>query len=372
MIPAVENPQHLAALGNTAYQAGLNHQAVALFRRAAELALEQNDVAAHVHNLRWTGNALIWAGQADEACTFLLQAVSFDGQPEAEPEDVYGALTDLCMVALRSRPYALLRRMLADARDFLRRRRLDRWGHRLDLLQAMAHLRQRDYAQAFPLASRAWQGVRAVGDGPRYHFSSYLNVVFRAAHSLGDGPAMDRALDELHRHSERDVMISRVRHRLCQALRLTFDGLSDTRRDTVECLVDEVIGVMSTTEWVHDDTLDVLRLLAMLGRHDQARQHLQAARLAGDADLALLELDIALCRLAGRSGWSPPFYIADGSEIKPPRLLEGADPCEQLELAALLEQAVRHGQDEDARRECSLYIEAVARRRSWLALPDAA
>jgi hypothetical protein len=355
-----------AQLGTEAYQAGFNSQAADLFARGRETALEQGNVRAQVHSLRWTGNALMWAGRFEEACHYLLHAISFDEHAEADIEDVYGAMTDLCLLSTRRRSHPVLQQMLADTRAFLARRARERWGHRLDLIQAIAHLRRHEFPDAYDLGNRAWQQVRTVHNGPRYHNNSYLNYIFRAAHGMGDAVAMDAALEQMQRHGEHSIQTCRVRDHICSAIRLAFDGVTELNREQIDFHVREALGAMAGSDSVGDEIIHALRLLAILGRWQEASDRLSRVSNAEPAFGTLLQIDLTICRLADGVGWTVPFYTKHLTEATPPNALLADSKADLSEVSAQWRRAAQAAEAEDARMGCSANMEAVALRRRWL------
>jgi hypothetical protein len=366
MPETLESPYRFAQLGTEAYQAGFNRQAADLFVRGRETALEQGNVRAQVHSLRWTGNALMWAGRFEDACHHLLHAISFDEHAEADIEDVYGAMTDLCLLSTRCRSYPVLQQMLADTRAFLARRARERWGHRLDLIQAIAHLRRHEFPDAYALGNRAWQQMRAVHNGPRYHNNSYLNYIFRAAHGAGDAVAMDAALEEMQRHGEHSIQTCRVRDHICGAIRLAFDGVTEFNREQIDFHVQDAHGARAGSDSVGDEITHALRLLAILGRWPEASGRLSRVSNAEPAFGTLLQIDLTICRLAAGVGWTVPFYAKHMADEMPPRALLADSEAELSEVQAQWRRAVQAAKAEDARMNCSANTEALALRRRWL------
>jgi hypothetical protein len=366
MTQARGNPYMLARLGDDAYQAGFNGQAARLFSEGAETALAQGNIRSHVRNLRWTGNALMWAGHHQEACEQLLKAIAFDEDADADIEDVYGAMSDLCLMTARRGSYAALQRMLAETRMFLDRRARGHWAHRLDLTQAIAHLKRGEFADAYRMANRAWQQVRMAHDGPRYHNNSYLNHIFHAALGLRDAAAMDAALEQMQRQGEDRIQTCRVRQHLCQAIRLAFDGITETNSEQIQFNVEEALGGMAISDSVGDEISHALRLMGMLGRWEESHQ--QICRLSATQRLGteLVRLDLVVCRLAARTGWPVPFYSARMAEAIPPTPLVGMEENEREPVLKLLEAAEPFATAEDSRLNCTVHCEGVAMRRRWL------
>ncbi|MSU64301.1 MAG: hypothetical protein EXS31_18250 [Pedosphaera sp.] len=308
----------------------------------------------------------MWCYRFEEACCYLLRAVSYDGDAGAKTEDIYGAMTDLCLLSTRCRPYSTLQRLIEDTRGFLARRGLERWGHRLDLIQAIGHWRRGEFGAAYQLSNRGWQRVQLTIDGPRYHNTSYLNCAIRAAHDMGDLEAMDAAIVLFHRHHEKSNQTSRIRNILCDAIRLAYSEFSEDSRETLDLMVQEIIGIMTATEWIRDETMDALRLLGMLGRWDEAAARLRQTGFAEGPDSSLLRLDLAVCKLGARSGWQVSFYAARIAESTPPLPLLTADEADHSRILNLLHEADARACAEDARMECSFYTSGVALRRQWL------
>lgn len=357
----------LISEGNLAYQSGLHAQATGIYRRAAEQARAGHDMRQYVLCTRWLGNALLWAHQPDEACPHLLEAVSYGDHPEADPADVYAAITDLCLLAVWHRPYTFFQRMLAEARDFLARRHLEPWSHRLDRLQALGHLRRGEFAAAHAVACRAWQGAENCIHGPRYQHGAYLDIMFRAAWGMGDVRAMDAALELFRGHGEKSIVISQVRGDLCRALRCFFGEGRDVNREAIECLLREILGVMNATEWLHDEGVDALRLWAALGRHEEARAMLDKNAACADADTALLRLDLALCELGSQRGWRLPVGTLNDSSDVSVLPAPAEHEAEAAPLSRLVQAAEAQAAQEDARMECTQHQQRVTQRKRWLA-----
>jgi hypothetical protein len=361
-----DNASVLSRLGDDAYQAGFNGQAALLFSRGAVAALTQGNIRSHVHNLRWTGNALMWAGRFDEACDQLLTAISYEAHAEASIEDVYGAMTDLCLMMARRGPYVALQRMLTETRMFLSRRARESWAHRLDLTEAIAHLKREEYSDAYRLANRAWQQVRTVHDGPKYHSISYLNHIFHAAHGLRDTEAMDATLEQMQCQGEHQIQSCRVRQHLSRAIRLAFRGIREDNKEQISFHVEEAFGALSTSDTVGDEISHVLRLMGMLGRWEEANQRLARTSSVQRPGTELAQVDLALCRVAARAGWIVPYYGPHVAEAMPPSTLAGGEGDERAEILKLLEEATKFAGVEDARMNCNVHSNAVAMRRRWL------
>lgn len=362
-----QNPYMLCYIANDLYQNGLSSQAAETYKQAVEQARAANDTRCLVHALRWTGNAYMWAYRHDEAYPYLLQAVSFDGQPEAPLEDIYGAMTDLCMLSVRSRPYAMLRQFLAETREFLARRDCGEWDHRVDLLAAMGHLRRGEAAEAYRLACRAWQRQRVATGGPHYQQGAYLNILYRAAHGLHDRRAMNEARRLMIAEAEKTILMSRLRLNNCLAMHAASDDAAGTSgREMIAALAEETVGMIKATEWVRDEAIEAIRLLALAGEDAKARATLDRSHLVEAADTALLRLDLAICQLASHIDWQPPLYRPPApGEVPPAPLLNGNDLARQL-VAGMLEAALREARIEDARLESDACVRAVRRRQAWL------
>lgn len=367
MNDASDDPYVLCSTANDLYQGGLSNRAAEVYELASRLAAEKQDLYCLVHALRWTGNAYMWAYRHDQAYPFLLQAISYDGNPEAPLDDVYGAMTDLGLLSVRSRPYAALRKILAETRDFLERRHLTPWDHRVDLLEAMGHLRRGEFAQAHRLACRAWQRHLGCVGGPHYQSAAYLNVRYRAAHGLEDVAAMQQALQLLQTYGEKSIVMSRLRRNNCTAMATAFHGLGSADDvDQVDALTAEAIGTMEATEQTRDEAVEAFRLQALCGHIEKADACLRKAGFTEAADTALLRLDIELCRLGARIGWRPPFYRPVHGQELPPRPLLNGDEADRVRVRELAAKADRLGALEDQRLEGRWWNEALATRRRWL------
>ncbi len=350
-----------------AYESSQNDLSSRLYLRAAEQALAANEIAAHVHCLRWTGNALMWAFRHNEAYPYLLQAASFENDPRVPPDEIYGTMTDLGLLSIRSRPFRQTETLLKQIREFLERRHLTRWDHRVDRLESLLSARRGYFQKALEAATRAWQRRLAATDGPTYQNGAYLDAIFRAAHQLGDTSLMDQALDWFSRQSERHIVTSRLREKVCFAMRRAFDGVDENNRTIIESLTKEALGVLSSgTRRVVEEGNDAVRLLATAGGRQEANRHFAAAVMDESADSALLSLDLALCQLASDNGWTVPFYRKDFAVVQPVAGLLPGSAGQQAEIVRLFAEAERLGGAEDTRLECSAYADALTVRRRWI------
>jgi hypothetical protein len=164
------------------------------------------------------------------------------------------------------------------------------------------------------------------------------------------------------------ILMSHLRDRICRAIRLAFAGVTDANREAIGLLAEEAVGSMNAAEWVRDEMLDALRLLATSGGCVKATEYLRRANVIEAADSALLRLDLEICRLARGFGWPPPFYRPDCARQDPEQPLLTHEPAQRSRIEALVNQAETHARAEDERMECTIYSEAVSLRRRWLGM----
>lgn len=359
----------LALLINQAsalYQACMNRQAADLYQQAAELALQNNQIDLQVHCLRWTGNSYLWSSLHDEAYPHLLHAVSYHAHPQARPEDIYCAMTDLCLLSIRSRGIAEIRDLLAQTRSYLERRSLLHWGHRLDRLEAMLNLRLGDFSQAQQLANRGWLGMKGGEEGPHYQKGAYLDALFRSAHGMGDRQEMDRAVALFRDCGERDISNSRVRQLVCLGMRFAFDGVTDQNRETIHDLAREALHIIQNATSPFEESTDAIRLLLLCGEVDGARNALAHKPPPNLAERALLRLDLLLAQLPELAGRQPPFYRRDFMTVRAEVDSNQISPATASELNQLITSAGEQARVEDARLGCDLNSRAVELRKGWL------
>lgn len=352
---------------NALYQPGLNRQAADLYQAAADLALQQNRIDLHVHCLRWTGNSYMWSFLHEEAYPYLLHAASFHEHPGALPADIYCALTDLCLLSIRSRSIAETRAIIAQTRGFLERRHLLHWGHRLDRLEAMLNLRLGDFTQAHQFASRGWLGMKQAADGPRYQNGAYLDALFRAAHGLGNREEMDRAGELLRHCGETDISTSRVRQLVCLGMRFAFDGMTKDNRQTVYDLAKEAVQIIQDATSPFEESTEIIRLLLLCGAVAEAEKVLASKPSPNRAETALLRLDLRMAQTQALAGWQPPFYRHDFLETRPATASLAITSTVANELEQLIAIAEEQARAEDARLGCTGYSRAVDLRKGWLA-----
>jgi hypothetical protein len=352
---------------NAAYQPGMNRQAADLYQQAAELALQDNRIDLHVHCLRWTGNSYMWSFLHPEAYPHLLHAVSYHEHPQARPEDIYCALTDLCLLSIRSRGITEIRGLISQSRAYLERRNLLHWGHRLDRLEAMLNLRLGDFAQAHQLASRGWIGMNATKDGPRYQKGAYLDALFRSAHGLGDRQEMDRAVELFRACDETDISTSHVRQLVCLGMRFAFDGVTDKNRETIRDLAREALHIIQNATSPFEESTEAIRLLLLCGEADEARNAVAHKPPPNLAETALLRLDLLLAQLPELAGWQPPFYRRDFRTGRPEVDQQRLSTATANELNQHITSAGEQARAEDARLGCDLNSRAVELRKGWLA-----
>jgi hypothetical protein len=350
-----------------AYNQGQNELAAQIYERTAQLSLEEGDLLTHVHCLRWTGNSLMWAYRHDEAYQWLLRAVSFHEHPAPMPEDLYAAMTDLCLLCVRCRSASQTRAILEQTREYLERRQRQAWSHRLDRLEALLLLKRGDPAGAHALACRGWQGMLAAKDGPRYQNSAYLDAMFRGALGMENAREMDRVLDLFVAHAEPSITTSRVRATTCRAMRHAFNGVNPDNRDTLGGLAREVVDEVGAKGTPQEEIADGLRLAAISGRPAEILARLEQFNCGLPFESGLLALDVALASAAATEGIELPFYRPGRMRDPLPRPIGTGNPAVMADLDARRREAERLALVEDARLECGAPSAAVAIRRNWIA-----
>ena len=120
-------------LNREAYCAGLHAKAARIARQGAELASERRDHYWRVRLRFWEGASLFETGDTEAATAALMEAAR--PEPEADPADIYNAITTLIEIAIAGKTAAFTRRLIAQGREHLERSGKTAWRHKLDLLE---------------------------------------------------------------------------------------------------------------------------------------------------------------------------------------------------------------------------------------------
>jgi hypothetical protein len=160
------------------YEAGRNDAAARKYRAIAEWAHGEGDLEAEATARRWCGNSLLWAARPMDALEMLLP-VTVMRDPEVPPEPVYGAQTDVIKILVSHAPAARIRTHIVEADAYLHAVGKEAWRHRLDLLEAIFAFRRGEFPECAMKAERAWRGMHAAVDGPRYVNHAYFKWITR-------------------------------------------------------------------------------------------------------------------------------------------------------------------------------------------------
>lgn len=360
----------LRKAAHSAYEAGLHIQAARLFQTCAEQAKLLRDEPARMNALFWQGNSLMLAGEHDAALPLLLQVANAATVAGLDPGVRYDALTDVLDIAAGSRPYALLRRILADGDSLLASLGKPEWRHKLDLLNSLIELARGQVDQAARLAQAAWHLARRAPGEQTYAHSEYLMALARAAFARRDPDTVRTCEADAAAVGKTDN--DRLNQHRITLLRLRAEriphGLPHHARDTAQAAAALMRAMTLSGDAVHRE---IGRLWCLTGDFAAAAAVGARTRTTYDRDVLawlIYDGDAQLCRARAALG----LAVADdeydvefplpGPAHRPPRASAADGAAAAAQALDFFTQAIPVAAREDERLETGHWSRTVSAR----------
>ncbi len=349
----------LKQAGDQAYNAGLYRKAAGFFRQARRAAEESRDELGRVKCLMWEGESLALAGEADAALPLLLEAAQ-TSSAEADPADVYNAMTRAIEISADRKPAAFVRRLLADGWRHLERLGKESWGHKLHLREGELAFARGDFESALRAQQRAWHIFPGTPAYPAYTAASHLACLCDCAFALHDREEMTRWVDAIEANRP-ETEEDRIGASLARLLLLRSAEDRDETRATAAEIARSVLRRLDASE--DGDLgfrLEALRALAVFGSHTEVERRLESLKPREQDEIfayRLLGGDFALCRARASLEMEPRDDEWDRDFPLPSPPFPGRDAAlDQLTAAeAAFEGARPVAEREDQRLETTFY-----------------
>ncbi len=288
--------------GREAYKAGLHLKAAGFYREARRVAEVNRDERRRVNSLFWEGSSLYSGGEPDAALPLLLQAAETTS-PEADPADVYTAMTQAIEIAHTRKPASFVRKLISDAWLHLERLGKERWGHMLSFIEGRLAFAQGDYESALRAQRRAWD--IDTGNYPAFTRATYLFRLCQCCFALRDRQELAKWVDAIEANRP-EIEEDRIR---ASEGRLFLLRASDDRQSSQATAAEIARSVLRRLDAAEiADRLGALRALAVFGSHNEVERQVEELQPSENGDLFALHLlrgDFALCRARAGLGMEP-------------------------------------------------------------------
>jgi len=203
-----------------ARRAGHYAKAAQTERQLAELAATHGLEQQRVRALLWEGHCLRQLGDHELALAVLMQAAN-TRSPDADPADVFSALTNLIHLAIARKPVAFSRKLLNQGEVYLLQLGKPEWRHLLDFLAGELAAACAELDSAWQHYQTAWAGWRE--SYPYFTAASHLWALCKTAFRRRDAVALAQwtaALEERAvNHALEKTLAQRARLLLFRAQR---------------------------------------------------------------------------------------------------------------------------------------------------------
>lgn len=354
--------RHLEKMAEEARRGGLYLKAAKIYHQAGELAQAQHDERARVSCLLWEGHSLSLANHYDEALPVLMQAAA-SRSPEANPADIYNALTSALDIALERKSAAFCCALIQQTRDWLEQNQKEAWRHKLDLLTGKLELYRGEFAEAYRWFVDAWSVWR--DEYPSFTAVAHLRWLCDAAFRCRDLPHLRQWVAEIESCDKKNDEWNKVNARERRLLLFRAERTAGSDFTAAADLARSIIDHWEMFEGTSGaDMIPGLRALVLARRRPDVERVMARYTLNEGFYGLLFSGDERLARAREALGMAmqDDEYDVEFPDPLPP-FPDAATGLQFLrEATALYEQAMKEAAAEDERLETDYHVRTLHER----------